>query len=106
LETGRVILDGDREALGNDDRIRQAYLGMQDPGAPGHRVGRTRLTDALTTTTYIGILRDCGKRLAADTPAHAPTNERRRPSRLCRAGIRQQDKLHYRQFHRRKLKHE
>ena len=28
LETGRVILDGDREALSQDDRIRQAYLGM------------------------------------------------------------------------------
>ena len=28
LETGRVILDGDRATLSNDDRIRQAYLGM------------------------------------------------------------------------------
>jgi branched-chain amino acid transport system ATP-binding protein len=28
LETGRVILDGDRETLSNEDRIRQAYLGM------------------------------------------------------------------------------
>ncbi len=28
LETGRVILEGDRETLGNDDRIRAAYLGM------------------------------------------------------------------------------
>ena len=28
LQTGRVILDGDRETLGRDERIRQAYLGM------------------------------------------------------------------------------
>jgi branched-chain amino acid transport system ATP-binding protein len=28
LETGRVILEGDPETLKNDDRIRQAYLGM------------------------------------------------------------------------------
>ncbi len=28
LETGRVILEGDRDTLGNDDRIRAAYLGM------------------------------------------------------------------------------
>ena len=28
LETGRVILEGDSATLGNDDRIRRAYLGM------------------------------------------------------------------------------
>jgi branched-chain amino acid transport system ATP-binding protein len=28
LETGRVILEGDNETLRNDDRIRQAYLGI------------------------------------------------------------------------------
>jgi branched-chain amino acid transport system ATP-binding protein len=28
LETGRVILEGDNETLCNDDRIRQAYLGI------------------------------------------------------------------------------
>jgi branched-chain amino acid transport system ATP-binding protein len=28
LETGRVILDGDRETLRDNDRIRKAYLGM------------------------------------------------------------------------------
>jgi branched-chain amino acid transport system ATP-binding protein len=28
LETGRVILEGDNETLRDDDRIRQAYLGM------------------------------------------------------------------------------
>jgi branched-chain amino acid transport system ATP-binding protein len=28
LENGRVILEGDHETLKNDDRIRQAYLGM------------------------------------------------------------------------------
>jgi branched-chain amino acid transport system ATP-binding protein len=28
LETGRVILEGDRDALSDDDRIRRAYLGM------------------------------------------------------------------------------
>jgi branched-chain amino acid transport system ATP-binding protein len=28
LETGRVILEGDTATLGNDDRIRRAYLGM------------------------------------------------------------------------------
>ena len=28
LETGRVILEGDHDTLRNDDRIRQAYLGM------------------------------------------------------------------------------
>lgn len=28
LETGRIVLAGDSATLGNDDRIRQAYLGM------------------------------------------------------------------------------
>jgi ABC-type branched-subunit amino acid transport system ATPase component len=28
LETGRVVLEGDSDALKADDRIRQAYLGM------------------------------------------------------------------------------
>jgi branched-chain amino acid transport system ATP-binding protein len=28
LDTGRVILEGDAESLGQDDRVRQAYLGM------------------------------------------------------------------------------
>jgi branched-chain amino acid transport system ATP-binding protein len=28
LETGRVILEGDHATLKDDDRIRQAYLGM------------------------------------------------------------------------------
>jgi len=28
LETGRIILEGDTATLGNDDRIRRAYLGM------------------------------------------------------------------------------
>ena len=28
LETGRVILEGDRETLGRDERVREAYLGM------------------------------------------------------------------------------
>jgi ABC-type branched-subunit amino acid transport system ATPase component len=28
LETGRVILEGDRDALATNDRIREAYLGM------------------------------------------------------------------------------
>jgi len=28
LETGKVILEGDHDTLGSDDRIRQAYLGM------------------------------------------------------------------------------
>jgi branched-chain amino acid transport system ATP-binding protein len=28
LETGRIVLEGDTRTLGDDDRIRQAYLGM------------------------------------------------------------------------------
>jgi branched-chain amino acid transport system ATP-binding protein len=28
LETGRVVLEGDSQALRADDRVRQAYLGM------------------------------------------------------------------------------
>jgi branched-chain amino acid transport system ATP-binding protein len=28
LETGRIVLEGDTRALSDDDRIRQAYLGM------------------------------------------------------------------------------